>query len=256
MKKIYAYIFSLLVILPVTAQESQEPADSVDIPLKIRAGIELAGPVIYLADKNILNLEAFGSVDLDEFRSVYLGAGFTDYKYSQYNYSFLTKGYFFKAGVDFNLLRPEMAEGKYWAGLGLRYGLSRSGYQTSTFRHENYWGSVTSSLAEKTNWCHYIEAAGGFKAELLDNFSIGWMISIRRILYSNTGKDLSPLYYPGYGESGNKFSFAINYFISWNIPYKKIRVQIKPEPVEEPEEDVPAGEDDVSRNVGRQGIGR
>lgn len=258
MKKIYAYIISLTAIfltLPLAAQEPEQPADSVDIPLKIRTGIDIAGPAIYLADRDILNIEAFTSVDFNEIQSLYIGAGFSDYRHSRYNYNFAARGPFMKAGVDFNLLRPELAKGSYWAGLGFRYGMSRFSYETSFFSHENYWGQVTSSLPRETSWCHFLEAAGGFKAEVADNVSIGWIISIRKLLYSGAPKDLRPVYLPGYGEGGTSFSYAINYFISWNIPFKKIRVQIKPEPVEEPDEDAPEEGDDFSRNVGRQRIG-
>ncbi|HPF02732.1 MAG TPA: DUF6048 family protein [Bacteroidales bacterium] len=250
-----------MMLAPLSAQEAVEApeataaTDSVDIQLKIRAGVEIAGPAIYLTDKNILNLEAYCSFDLNEVRSIYAGAGFTDYHYSQYNYSFSAKGSFLKAGMDFNLLRPEMAEGRYWAGLGLRYGISRFSYETASFSYENYWGSTTSSVPRQSAWGHFIEASGGFRAELFKNFSIGWMVSARKLIYSGADKHVSPIYFPGYGESGSSFSFAINYFLTWNIPYKKIRVQIKPEPVEEPGDEETEGNDDFSRNVGRQRIG-
>jgi hypothetical protein len=230
------------------------PVDSVVIPLKIRTGIEIAGPVIYFTDKSILNLEAFVTTDLNEKMSLYLGGGYSDYSYSQYNYSFKSKGTFYKAGVDFNLLRPEVAEGRYWAGIGFHYGLSRFTSETPSFKYENYWGITTSSIAASTNWAHYFEISGGFKAELFKNFSIGWLISLRKLIYTGAAKDLRPVYYPGIGEGGKSLSYGLNYYISWNIPFKKIRVAIKPEPVEEPEEDAETEETETTRNVGRQGI--
>ncbi len=131
-------------------RQNEEIQDTVTIPLKIRAGIEVSGPVIYFTDKNILNTEGYLSVDLNEKLGVYFGAGYSDYKYSQYNYEYLNKGIFFKAGVDFNLLKPEVAMGKYWAGIGIRYGLSSFTSETPSFRHENYWGTTNSSLAPET----------------------------------------------------------------------------------------------------------
>jgi len=65
---------------------------------------------------------------------------------------------------------------------------------------------------------------------------MGWNISLRMLVYSGTGKDLRSIYMPGFGNGATKFSTGVSYFISWNIPYKKIRVIIKKEEPEETEE--------------------
>ncbi len=243
--------------MPSMGQETEQQPDSlVVVPLKIRVGMEISGPVIYLTNNSMLNLEGFVNADLNERFSVLLGGGFTDYSYTQYNYDFHTKGSYFKAGADLNLLRPELAMGKYWAGIGLHYGLSGFTFETPSFEHENYWGTVTSSLSTQTNWAHYLELSGGFKAELFNDFSIGWSISLRKLIYTGADKELRPIYYPGYGEGGGTLSYGLNYYISWNFTYKKIKVTIKPEPVEEPEEDEESDMPEDSNNLGRQRIGR
>ena len=243
--------------MPSMGQEAEQPPDSlVVVPLKIRVGMEISGPVIYLTNNSMLNLEGFANADLNERFSVLLGGGFTDYSYSQTNYDFHTKGYYLKAGADVNLLRPELAMGKYWAGIGLHYGLSGFTFETPSFEHVNYWGTVTSSLSPQTNWAHYLELSGGFKAELFNDFSIGWSISLRKLIYTGADKELRPIYYPGYGEGGRTLSYGLNYYISWNFTYKKIKVAIKPEPVEEPEEDEESDMPEDSNDLGRQRIGR
>lgn len=243
--------------LPSTAQESDLSVDSlVVVPLKIRAGAEITGPLLYFIDKSTLSFEGFVSADLNENIAVILSGGYSDYKYSQYNYEFKTRGPFFEAGADFNLLRPEIAQGKYWAGTGVHYGLTRFTSETPSFKHDNYWGSVSSSVPPRSNWGHYLEITGGFRAELFRNFSIGWLVSIRKMIYSGADKNLQPVYYPGYGTAGRTLSYGINYYISWNIPYKEIKVRIKPEPVEEPEEDEEEELPEDSGNFGRQRIGR
>ncbi len=213
------------------------PQDSVEIPLKIRFGIEVTGPVIYFTNKDILNTEGFFSYDLNEKMAVYAGGGYSDYKYSQYNYDFRNKGTYFKAGVDFNILKPEISNGRYWAGVGLRYGISRFKYEIPSFTVKNYWGDVTSSILPGTEWGHYLELSPGFRAEIMKNISIGWSVSIRKLLFTSTGKDLKPLYFPGYGLAGESFSTGITYFITWNFSYRKIKVPVKQEAPEVPEED-------------------
>jgi hypothetical protein len=259
-RKISAYIFKLTLLLTTVSaygQEEVQPVpDSVDVDLRIRAGMEVAGPVIYFTDRNKMNFEGFAALDINEKISAYAGGGYSDYRYTQYNYEFITKGPFFKAGADFNFLRPEMAEDKYWAGAGIRYGLSLFTSETPFFSHENYWGKVISSLPAKTNWAHYLEIVGGFRAELFSNFSIGWLISVRKMIYTGADKDYRPVWYPGYGSSGSTLSYGISYYLSFSIPYKKIRVQIKPEPVEEEEEEAEQGTSTDLSNIGRQGLGR
>jgi hypothetical protein len=237
MRRTFVYIISLLVAFssfPVAAQV--KPQDSVLIPLKIRTGIDISGPVIYLINNNNLSFEGFISGDINEKISLFLGGGYSNYKYSQYNYDYLSKGIFFKTGADFNLLKPETAAGKYWFGIGLHYGIATFTSETPSFKQENYWGSESSSIAPDKRWGHFFEFSPGFRAELFNNFSIGWSISLKRLIYSGKDKDLRPVNIPGYGNGGKTFGTGINYFIVWNIPFKKIMVPIKIDVPEEPVE--------------------
>ena len=241
MEKTSVYIISILIfILSFPAMAQVEPPDSLDIPLKLKAGIEVSGPAIYFTDKNILSIEGYLSADLNEKMALYLCAGYSDYKYSQYNYDYLNKGIFLKTGVDFNILKPQTAMGKYWAGIGLHYGLSSFNSETPFLKYENYWGTITSSVAPGTHWGHYLEASPGFRAEIFRNFSIGWSVSLRKLIYTGAGKDLKPIYIPGYGTADNSFSTGISYYLMWDITYRRIRVKVKQEtPPETEEQDEP-----------------
>jgi len=244
MRRICAYIISVVLFsgyTPVHGQDTDAPQDSVTIPLKVSFGMDVSGPVIYFTNKNILNTEAYFLYDLDHKKALHASGGYSNYKYSQYNYSYRNKGIFFKAGVDFNILKPEISGGKYWAGVGLLYGLSRFTWQVDSFSHKNYWGKHIVSMPEQSDWGHYLEVSPGFRAELLKNLSIGWSISLRKLLFTSAPKDLKPAYIPGYGSTGNAISFGMNYFLTFNFSYKKIRVGIKPETPPEPEEEGGSG---------------
>ena len=235
MRRTFVYFISLLLsslssLLHLNAQ------DTTLITLKIKAGIEVSGPAIHYFDKNILNTEAFVSMDLNERISAVLGGGYLNYTYSQYNYEYLSKGMFVRAGIDYNLLKPEKSLGKYWAGIGLRYGLSVFTSETPSFLHENYWGTATSSIAQETKWAHFIEVSPGVRTEIFRNFTMGWTISLRLLLYNGAGKDTRSIYLPGFGNAANPVSAGIGYFFVWNIPYKKIRVIQKKEEPEEPDD--------------------
>ena len=235
MKRTYAYFISVFLTL-ISGIEQIHAQDTLLIPLKIKVGLEVSGPAIYFSDNNVLNAEGYISVDRNEKISWVFGAGFLNYKYSQYNYEYQTNGFFARAGADFNLLKPEKSLGKYWAGVGLRYGSSVFSSETPSLKHDNYWGTTSSSIGKKTYWGHFLEVSPGVRAEVLKNFSMGWTISLRMLLYTGTGKDLRPIYFPGYGNSVKSFSTALNYFIVWNIPYKKITVITKKEVPPEPDD--------------------
>ncbi len=241
MRKTYAYIISLVCVLSILPQIS-EGQDTINFPLKIRLGIEAVGPVNYYSNRDILNTEAWLSADLNEKRSVILSGGYLNYRYSQYNYEYLNKGFFVKAGMDFNLLKPLKAQGKYWAGIGFRYGISHFTSQVPEFSVDNYWGKTTGSIPTATSWGHYLEAAPGIRTEIFKNLSLGWTVNIRMLIHAGTNKDLRPIYFPGYGPGANKTSTSVSYFLIWNIPFKKIRVIQQKE--------APQESDDTENNAG------
>jgi hypothetical protein len=210
--------------------------DTIPFPLKIKLGMEVSGPVIHYSDKNISNTEGYISVDLDEKRSAFLSAGYLNYKFSQYNYIYLNKGSFVRVGMDFNLLKPDKSVGKYWLGIGLRYGLSRFNTETPFFDKTNYWGTKTSSLSTKTYWGHFVEVSPGVRAEIFKYFSLGWSVSLRMLLKSTSGNDLKPLNFPGFGDGTKKVNAAISYYVVINIPYRKINAILKKEVPEETED--------------------
>jgi hypothetical protein len=235
MRRTSGYIISLLLIF-FAGKGYLSAQDTLSIPLKIKAGLEVSGPVTYFIEKNNIKIEGYISMDLNERRSLVLGAGYLNYEHSQYNYNYLNKGMFMRAGVDFNLLKPEKSMGRYWAGIGLRYGLSRFTSEIPSFTQENYWGPVTSSIAPSVNWGHFLEVTPGIRAEIFSNVSVGWSISLRMLLYSGTGKELRPVYFPGFGNGVKTISTGLSYFITFNIPYKRIRVITQKEEPEEDEE--------------------
>lgn len=248
MRRISAYIISPLLILISYATKIQAQ-DTIPIPLKIKIGLEVSGPAIYFTNKNILNTEGYFSIDLNERISPVIGAGYLNYKYSQYNYEYLNKGYFVRAGADINLLKPEKSLGKYWVGLGLRYGISRFSSEVPSYTFRNVWDTVTSSIPTRTNWGHFIEASPGVRAEVFKNFSIGWSISLRMLLYTGAGKDLRPIYFPGFGAGSKRFSSGLSYFLVWNIPYKKITVITKKQTPAETDDTVETGNSQGSTDI-------
>jgi hypothetical protein len=232
MRRISVYYISLLIItcnLPIRAQ------DSIKVNLNIRTGLDIYGPASYFTNRNNLNLEGFIALEPDSKKSFVLEAGYQNFRYSQYNYSYTSNGVFVRGGIDFNMIKPFAAEGKYFAGIGLRYGLSIYSSGVPSFKHDNYWGTVTGSVAPAFHVAHFVEVTPGIKTEILKNISIGWNLRLRLMVYSGTGKDLKPVSVPGYGNGAKSFSPGINYHIIINIPYKSVFVKPEPEKVSDKE---------------------
>jgi len=242
MRKIYEYFISILLIIFSTFSSSHAQ-DTVLIPLKIKVGVDLLGPVNYYLNKDILSAEGYIAADLNEKLTITLNAGYLDYKNSEYNFEYNTKGSYLRAGVDLNLIKPKKSQGKYWVGAGLRYGLSVYNSEVPFFSKENYWGKTYSSVGTKSGMAHFFELSPGVRAEVLKNFTIGWSVSLRKLI-SSGANDVKPIYIPGYGNTGKTLSTGMNYFIVWNIPFKKISVIIKKETKETEEE----GESDNPQN--------
>jgi hypothetical protein len=254
MLRIFAYTISLVLFLNCSLIRVNAQ-DTIPIPLKIKIGLEVSGPVIYYTNRNVNSQEGFVSLDIDEKRSLIVAAGYLNYKYSQFNYTFLNKGSFIRLGMDFNLLQPDKSQGKYWAGIGLRYGISRFTFEVPTYQKTDYWGTTISSISPKVNWGHFVEIAPGVRTEIFNHLSIGWSVSLRLLLYTGTGKNLRPVYFPGFGNGTKTITTGMNYFIVWNIPYKKIKVILKKEVKEEPEENSDTNSTNSTNNTRQQGSG-
>lgn len=231
MRRISAFFISLL-LLHIQAG-TLRGQDSLLVPLKINAGLEISGPVIYMANKKTLNAQGFLALDRNEKMSYVIEGGFSRFQYSQYNYDFLSNGIFLRAGVDFNLLEPEVSRGRYRAGIGLRYGTSFYTMETPSFSHEDYWGTITSSISPVNRMGHFLEFVPGVKTELFNNLTIGWSIRLRLLISAGTGQELRPVYMPGFGNAGKTGAAGFSYYLIFQIPYKSKMVIIKPEVIEE-----------------------
>ena len=120
--------------------------DTITYPMSVRIGADLLGPASYFADRNSLAIEGFISMDRDTSKAYVIEGGYLNFSYTQYNYDFNCRGGFIKLGMDFNLLSPFVSKGKYFAGIGLRYGMSIFNTEVPVYEYENYWGSFSSFI--------------------------------------------------------------------------------------------------------------
>jgi hypothetical protein len=228
MTKISGYSFSLvlfMILLPAVSSGQ----DTISFPLRFGLGAALYSPVSALAGIYPRGLELNGIYDIDERLSVALDGGYSRFVHDNYNYRYENNGLYMRLGVDYNLLNPVLAEGRYFAGGSLRYGLSGFTHTTPVMEYDSYWGNYTSSAVSSFQMAHFLDVSPGIRAELFKNVFIGWSVNMRVLIWSGAGKDLRAVEIPGFGNGSKKFSAGLNYYLSLRIPYRtKTVIWIKP----------------------------
>lgn len=226
--------------------------DTVMFPLHVRAGFDLSGPVIKMVSHDLISYGALASVDLNENFAVTAGLRYSSFRSSVYSYDFSSRGLSFVAGTDYNFMKPKVAQGRYYAGIGIRYGLSFYSEEASGIMYSNPWGTGEMSIPLSRHLGHYIEITPGVRTELFKGVTIGWNLYMRLLISAGAGRDLKPVWMPGYGAATSGMTTGAEYYISVSIPYKKIRVITKPKTVET-EEGEEGGETGVQPTSVRSG---
>ncbi len=242
-KGICVCFFSLLLLFSREASAQ----DTITIPLHIRAGFDIAGPIMKAIDNDLLSFGALGSMDLNENISVVAGARYSSFSAADASrYVFKSRGLNFVVGTDYNFLKPKVTAGKYYAGIGMRYGISFYGQEADSIKYTNIWGTGITSIPLTHNIGNYLEFTPGVRTELFPGLTIGWNVYIKVLLGAGTGHHLKPVYMPGYGDASSTVTTGVTYYVSISIPYRRIKVITKPKPVSTEEESEGEGETESS----------
>jgi len=226
--------------------------DTVTVPLHIRGGFDLSGPVIKMVNNDLISYGVMASVDLNSSLSLIAGVRYSSFQSSKVIYDFRSRGASIVAGTDYNFIKANVSHGKYYAGIGLRYGLSFYNEETSWLSYTNEWGSGVGSIPPSWHTGHFLEITPGVRTEIFPGMTIGWNLYARFLLSAGAGQDLKPVWMPGYGAATSGMTTGAEYYISFSIPYKKIKVIIRPK-TEQPEEE--EGQEGASENTGTNSSG-
>ncbi len=225
MAKRTCIFFISLLLLGSPAVLSQ---DTVTVPLHVRAGFDLSGPVMKLTGRDLTSYGVLASADINSSLAVTAGIRYSSFSASEVIYDFRSRGLSFTAGTDYNFIKANVSQGKYYAGIGLRYGLSFYSEEASMIRYTNEWGAGESSIPAGRHTGHFLEITPGVRTELFRGVTIGWNLYMRLLISAGAGKDLKPVWMPGYGAGTSGMTTGAEYYISFSIPYKKIKVYVKP----------------------------
>jgi len=223
MRKIFAFFISTCLSTTAFSQIS----DSLLYPIGIRISVDLAGPLLHLYDPTSLTFEGKIDFDLNGNNAVALEGGYLDYTYSQYNYDYNCTGLYFRAGTDYNLLSPKKSGGKYFAGVGFRYGIAFFSQDVPWYKYENAWGIVEGAIEPHRVTGHFVEVSPGMRAEIFKNVSMGWRIRLAKLIYQSSPESVRPVVVPGIGSISSSISYGFSYYLTVNIPYGKKMIYIK-----------------------------
>jgi len=202
--------------------------DTVTVPLHIRAGFDISGPVMKLVTKDLISYGIAASADINSSLAATAGIRYSSYNSSDVLYDFMSRGLSITAGADYNFIKANVSQGRYSAGIGLRYGLSFYREEAPMLRYTNEWGAGETSVTAESHTGHFMEITPGVRAQLFPGVTIGWNLYMRLLISAGAGKDLKPVWMPGYGPGTSGMTTGAEYYISISIPYRKIKVYIKP----------------------------
>ncbi len=214
MKKVLKYIFSLLIVIPLSlkGQDSLKLFNSFGLGIDIsRIAVQFIEPVRAVYS---------GYFDIQLKKNYFLGieAGLQNVDIDKDFYKYKSDGYFFKAGVNKNFLRTKNLTDKDFGYLSLRYCYSGFNQSANSISFKNtYWGSSEIMVPESNNTAHWIELGGGLDVSFFNNLYIGWAVYGRIIIIKPDYKLMTPYNIPGFGDGSKNLNFGVSYNIKYRI---------------------------------------
>lgn len=232
MKRISGYIFSILLalftIFPALSQE-QEVKEKVRIKGP-RFGFDLSRLTLYYFEPERTAYEF--SLDYEIKRNYYpvVEFGLQEVDLEESNYNYQSEGYYLRIGMDYNFQKNYSVDQYEMVFFGFRYGFSGQRHSADNIIIENdYWGDYfAESVPVSKFYGHWLELAGGIRAELFRNVFIGWSFRGRLMLYKSKKPAMEPYYVPGFGKGSKRVALGFNYSIYYKIPLFKTRPKISP----------------------------
>ncbi len=232
------YFFSFLSIFFFVAAFSQAPAkDSITIGIKqnrygLRVGADLYKLARSFYDNDYQGLEIVG--DYRVRKNYYLAAEIGNEKITVNDdqLNFTTSGTYIRAGFDYNAYENwlDMENMIY---IGGRYGFSTMSQTLNSYKIYNrnpYFGEQPPVIVnEKYSGltAQWIEVVTGLKAKVINNFYLGFSVSIKKLITNKKPENFDNLYIPGFNRTyDGDFGVGFNYTVSYFLPLYKSKPQV------------------------------
>lgn len=228
MRSIFKYIISklsflLLLIIMASAFTPSNAQFKSDDKYGLRLGIDLSRiPVHYFNPyRTDFEFQADARVDSDLYLAADAGWNRTQLD-NKPVYEYNSNGVYLKAGVDYNLIKLQFPQEANMVYAGFRYGIARMTRTIPQYQiNDPYWGNVNGNFSSKALMPQWGELILGIKAEVLNNFFMGWALHLRILTTQNIGNPVRPYIVPGFGNATKNSVFDVSYTISYRIPLWK-----------------------------------
>jgi hypothetical protein len=232
------YIFSLVLLLcfSIESNAQNKVKDTVKIPQRygLRVGVDVHRLTKSLYDDNYKGLELVGDYRITKKFYIAGEIGNENKTTPDDNINYTTKGTYFKVGFDYNAYENwlDMENMIY---IGMRAGVGSFSQQLNSYniyQAGNYYGTNTVISGQEFNGlsASWIEVVSGLKAEVFNNFYVGFSLRLNYLVANKEPDGFANLYIPGFNKTyeGSKFGAGFNYTISYFIPLYKSKTKAKP----------------------------
>jgi len=226
MKKTSKYLFSVLVISLINFTLYSQT-----YRIKgLRLGVDISRFSLYYFDPARVAYEF--SADYEVKRDLYLTCeyGKQTVNLGKDIYKYHSDGNYIRIGVDRNFIKSEKPDEYEMAFIGIRYGYAKLNHLAGNIvTPEQYWGKTSGYFIPASNYtAHWAEITAGIRAELFNNFFIGWSLRARLLLAHTKDQNMDPYNIPGYGSGSKKAVIGFNFSVYYRIPFYKKEVNYNP----------------------------
>lgn len=192
------------------------------VPVKpfIRIGVDVSAIGRQLVEKEVQQFEI--SLDSEVIRNWLATTefGFLKVDSEEPLFSYSAQGYFFRAGMDYNLLNRPSSSHNDLVQLGVRYAY---GYleQEAPFYYitDPYWGDHMGAVGANSFHMHWLEFAGGVKVEVFRNIFVAWSLRTRVRLSETKDPLLTPYYISGFGHGKRNAPIMVHYSVLYRLGF-------------------------------------
>ncbi|MDA3953166.1 MAG: DUF6048 family protein [Bacteroidales bacterium] len=221
------YIFSITILL-ITFSFSYGQDEENYVPVKEKIPLELKGLKLglnvgrfsdYLFKPERISYEASFDFNLSDKYYGIFEAGYSEIKIKKDNYHYLSEGYFYKLGMDYNMLKKQPSD---YLGMGIRLAWADFSHSASDLILEpDHWPIYSTSVDSKSYKTYWLEASFGIKGEIFKNVYLGWSGLVRVRISGDEDLNFQPYDIPGFGTGEKTITLGANYYIFYQIPFNR-----------------------------------
>lgn len=193
-----------------------------ELKIPLLHGIDLAvdvfGPIMYaLTDYGSAEASLRVSLKNQFFPVVEVGYGKCDHTDDNTNITFSTAAPFFRAGLDYNLLKNKRQDNRFT--VGLRYGFTSFKYDMrGPDMTDPVWGGTAPfNYSKASSTCQWAELVVGVQVKLFTHFHLGWTVRYRKEMKVGENDHSRPYYIPGYGTTTNTSCWGGTYSLIFDL---------------------------------------